>query len=125
MNDEARRIITEAQRERFHHARRRGGQCVACGRALSADETVYIEQFDVGSLTGRVVRASAAVGVECASPGFVDEMRGREPERCAGCSRPVFYRRGTTGRRQQALCSRDCGAHVAVRNQAAKRLKEG
>jgi hypothetical protein len=125
VSDDVRRVTTEAQRERFHLARRRGGQCVACGRALSADETVYIERFEVGPVAGRGTTALAAVGVECASPGFVDEMQGREPERCAGCGRGVYYRRPST-RRRQALCSRACGVQVQVTKvQVAKQQQVG
>jgi hypothetical protein len=113
VSHDLRRLTTEEQRERFHMARRQGGQCVACGRALGADETVYIERFEgLGSW------ATAPVGVECASPGFIDEREGQAPERCAGCGRGVYYRASNV-RRRQALCSRACGA----RAQATKRLK--
>ena len=120
MSDDVLRLTTEAQRERFHLARRQGGQCVACGRVLSPGETVYIERFDMGPLTRRGVTATAPVGVECVSRGFLEEMEGQQPERCAGCGRGVYYRRPST-RRQQALCSRACGATV----QAARQLKAG
>lgn len=119
MSDDVRRITTEAQREQFHLARRQGGRCVACDRVLSPGETVYIERFEIGSLAGRGVSATAPVGVECASPGFVEETMGQEPECCAGCGRGVYYRQPST-RRRQALCSRKCGAQV----QAARRTVE-
>jgi hypothetical protein len=118
VSDDVRRITTEEQRERFYLARKQGGQCVACSRALGADETVYVERFEAGPLAGRLVYATAPVGAECVSPWFLDEMEGQEPERCAGCGRGVYYRR-PSARRHQALCSRVCGAKV----QAAKRLK--
>ena len=125
MSDDVRRITTEEQLEQFHLARRRGGQCIACGRALANGEAVYIERFDIerfdiGLLTGRGASATAPVGAECASRGFLEEMAGQEPERCAGCGRGVYYRQPST-RRQQALCSRACGARV----QTAKRLAKG
>jgi hypothetical protein len=120
VSDDVRRITTEAQRERFHVVRKRGGQCVACGRVLSPGETVYIERFEIGPLAGRGVSAMAPVGVECASRGFLEEMEGQEPERCAGCGRGVYYRQPSTLRRQ-ALCSRACGATV----QAARRMARG
>jgi hypothetical protein len=118
VSDDVRRITTEAQRERFYLARKQGGQCVACSRALGADETVYVERFEAGPLTGRGTSATAPVGTECASRGFLDETKGQQSERCAGCGRGVYYRR-PSARRRQALCSRVCGAKV----QAAKRLK--
>jgi hypothetical protein len=109
-------LTTEEQRERFHLARKRGGRCGACGRPLDPDEAVYIERFEVGPLIGRRVSATAPVGAECASRGFLEEMEGQNPERCAGCGRGVYYRTASS-RRRQALCSRDCG----TRAQAAKR----
>ncbi len=118
MSDDLRRLTTEEQREQFHMARRRGGRCVACDRALDPNETVYIEQFEIGPESGLGVVARAAVGVECASPEFVEEMEGQEPERCAGCGRGVYYRASSI-RRRQALCSRACSA----RAQATKRPK--
>ena len=120
MSDDVRRITTEEQLEQFHLARKGGGQCIACGRALANGEAVYIEQFDIRWLTGRGASATAPVGAECASRGFLEEMAGQEPERCAGCGRGVYYRQPST-RRRQALCSRACGARV----QTAKRLAKG
>ena len=118
MSDKRLEVTTDEQRTRFHKLRSQGGQCSACGRPLGPDETVYMERFDMGPVAGRWSSAVAAVGVECASDRFVEVMEGQEPERCAGCGRPVFYRRPST-RRQQALCSRACGAVV----QTAKRQK--
>ena len=118
MSDALRQLTTEEQRERFHMARRRGGQCVGCGRALGANETVYIERFEIGPTAGYGVIARAAVGVECASSAFVDEMEGQVPERCAGCGRGVYYRASRV-RRRQALCSRACSARAL----ATKRRK--
>ena len=111
MSADLRRLTTEEQRERLHLARRRGGMCAACGRALGADETVYIERFsDRGS------RTEAPAGIECASPELLKQTKGQQPERCAECGRGVYYR-ATNTKRRQALCSRACGARV----QAAKR----
>jgi hypothetical protein len=113
MSDDLRRLTTEEQREQIHGARRRGGVCAACGRALSADEPVYIERFAV-----RGSWMTAPVGVECASPELLQQVAGQEPEHCAGCGRGVYYR-STRSIRHQALCCRACGARV----QAAKRSK--
>jgi len=84
-------------------------------------ETVFIERFEDIHLerfedipVKRVSLVTAPVGIECAS----DELRAiavdREPERCVGCERPVYYRVEST-RRGRALCSRLC------RNRAARR----
>jgi hypothetical protein len=45
MSDDRRRLETEEQAERFFRARRRGGECAACGRGLGEVEPVYIERF--------------------------------------------------------------------------------
>jgi hypothetical protein len=116
MNDDRRQLTTEEQREQFHLARRRGGQCAGCGRALSTDETVYVERFKIGPSFGWGVTATALVGAECASSEFIEAMEGREPERCAGCGRGVYYRASRV-RRRQALCSRACRAKVQAGKQ--------
>jgi hypothetical protein len=107
------RIVTEEQRERLHTARNRGGQCAACGRSFAVDEPVYIEQF-LSSLT---IYTEAPVGVECASPAFLRAMEDVEPERCAGCGRPVYYHFDRR-RRHLVACSRRCRsrAHTAQRS---------
>jgi hypothetical protein len=113
MSDEVHRLTTEEQRERLHLARRQGGPCAACGRVLGDDEAVYIERF-----ADRRSWVTAPVGVECASPELLEQTKGQQPERCAGCGRGVYYR-SARSIRHQALCSRVCGARV----QAAKRSK--
>ena len=116
MNDEVRRLETEEQTERFYRARRRGGECTACGRELTDSETVYIERFT--DVRGRWVnRPRGPVGAECASDELRHAAASREPERCAGCGRPVYYRVEST-RRKQALCSQICRNRAAVRRQA-------
>ena len=118
MSDEVRRLMTEEQRERLYLARRRGGMCAACGRALGADETVYIEQFE-----GPGSWVTAPVGIECASPELLEQTKGQQPERCAGCGRGVYYRMASS-RRQQTLCSRYCVTR-AVATKRSARFKEG
>ena len=110
MSNEVRRLMTEEQRQRLFLARRRGGLCAACGRVLSDKEAVYIEQFR----DDRGILVTAPVGVECASPAFLDDTQGQEPERCAGCGRGVYYRVANT-RRARALCSRYCAARIAAK----------
>jgi len=113
MSDDVRRVRTEEQREQFHLARKQGGQCVACGKALGADENVYVERFRIGPMDGWTGYATAAVGAECASPAFLDATQAREPERCAGCGRGVYYR-SSVPRRQRAICSRSCIRRAVV-----------
>lgn len=126
MTDAAHQIRTEEQRERLHDARNHGRLCAACGRHLTDDETVYIEQFSVDArklpgsrLTVGGTHAQAPVGRECASPEMLQGTEGQTPERCAGCDRPVFYRLASS-RREQALCSRRCAGRAAVAKRAAR-----
>jgi len=114
MSHEVRRLTTEEERERLYAARRSGGLCSACGRVLSQDEPVYIERFVVGTrrllgtdMSSYELHAWAPVGAECASSAFLAQMYGRDPERCAGCGRGVYYRL-TRSKRHRAHCSRRC-----------------
>jgi hypothetical protein len=115
-----RRLTTDEQRERLQRAKTSRGLCAACGRALGDDEPVYIERVVVGTKRFAGSRAryhttyvQAPVGIECASPEFLSELGGREPERCAGCGRGVFYRKAR-GNRHRALCSRYCANRATV-----------
>jgi hypothetical protein len=119
MGNNPRKLTAEWQRERLFQARRRGGMCAACGRVLGKSETVYVEKFE----DDRRSSVTAPVGAECASEKLLAETQGREPEHCAGCGRPMFYREAHTARRRQALCSRTCGATVQAARTAAKRQK--
>jgi len=84
--------------------------CAACGRELEVHETVYIEVFE--DARGKQVNlVTAPVGIECSSDELRDEAAEREPERCAGCGRAVYYRVERDGRRR-ALCSRVCRKHA-------------
>src|SRR5438046_2087419 len=113
MSDNLRRLTTEEQRERLYLARRRGGMWAACGRVIGGDETVYVEHFRIGPEGSLGVIVWAAVGAECVSPSFLDDTREREPERCAGCGRGMYYRVPNT-RRRRALCSRYCAGRAVV-----------
>jgi len=116
VNDTVRRLRTEEQAERLHRARRQGGRCAACGREISAGETVYIERFEDRRHTWVNV-VTAPVGVECISNELREDASGREPERCGGCGRPVHYRLKNP-RRVQALGSHACEYRAAKRRQA-------
>ena len=125
MRDEARRPVTEEQRERLHVARALGDRCGLCGRTLDAAEAVYFEQFVVSMRrpAGRSAFLSpvymrAPVGVECTSPEFRMETEGREPEPCARCGRPVYYQTARSNR-LRALCSRRCGSRAGAATRAA------
>ena len=124
-DDRSRHIVTQAQRQRLHTARRVGNLCAACGRDLAVGETMWQERF-TAPLPWKFVYL-APVGVECVSPAFLAETVGREPEACVGCGRGVHYPSGRSARqrqRTQALCSRRCGKRASVAKRAAK-LKEG
>jgi hypothetical protein len=120
VSDEGLRVTTEEGRDRLHTARRSGGLCSACGRTLGAAEPIYWERFVVDidrfaeAAAGRYRSTpEAPVGVECLSLDFRSQIAGREPEPCAGCGRPVYYR-VTHRAHRRALCSRRC-ASVAKR----------
>jgi len=130
MSDGPRLLTTDEQRERLHTARRRGGLCAACGRVLEEGELVYMKRLviDIPRPAGERVggyRATmvAPVGVECASPAFLTRVEEREPERCAGCDRPVYYSAGHPDR-QQALCSRACRSRAANAARHATRERD-
>jgi hypothetical protein len=120
VSDEVRRLTTDEQRERFHRARRTGGLCAACGRSLGDDETVFVEPLLIGPADGPATRSYGAVGIECASSELRYDVQGREPERCAGCGRGVYYR-VASARRQWVSCSRRCANRAGVaRHREAK-----
>src|SRR5215217_6115541 len=80
-------VTTDEQRAWLSAARRCGERCAACGRPLAADEPVYVEHF----MLTLMVPVEASIGAECASSGLLAETGGRDPERCAGCCRPIYY----------------------------------
>jgi hypothetical protein len=82
MTDDARLVLTEEERARFHAARNRGGLCAGCGRALSAGEPVWWAPFAVRGTHGRRSRRWAPVGEECAPSEFVRETAAGGPESC-------------------------------------------
>ena len=106
-------VTTDEQRAWLSAARRCGGRCAACGRPLAADEPVYVERF----MLTRMVPVEAPIGAECASSGLLAETGGRDPERCAGCCRPIYYR-AVRWNRRLALCSRRCRYRYVAARQA-------
>ncbi len=107
MTDDARRALTEEERARLQAARHLGGACGRCGRALAADEPVWIEPVPVDP--AGAIRWLAPLGGECASRAFLRETAGKAPEPCAACGRGVYW--GSAGRRRlAATCSRRCAA---------------
>ena len=113
MSEEPRQVTPEA-REWVERAKAQGGLCAGCGRALGADEPVYMARAWIGmklfgnpsSLDSRIV-VDAPFGVECISPGFRAGTEGAEPERCAGCGRGVYYE-ASSRRRHRTACSARC-----------------
>ena len=129
MRDAPRRLTTDEERERFATATSRGGFCAACGRVLADDEAIYIEKIgiDLKPLTGpgadwfrKTVYRDAPLGAECASPAFLARTAGREPERCEGCDRPVYYAKKRAGR-LRAMCSKRCQSRANEATRSARR----
>ena len=119
MSDEGLSIETEEQRERRHAARRQGGMCAACGRALGAGDAVYIERFRIVGTFGY-----APVGQECATSELLMRTAGVELERCVGCGRGVYY--GTPGAaRTRPLCSQRCAYRHRRARHTAQAKAEG
>ena len=125
MSDDARRSTDtvadvgddeERRRALILAARRDGGLCAGCGRALGPDEPVWWAPFALSGAYGRVSRRWGPVGKECAPPDLVLETEGKEPERCAGCGRGVYYQ-PVDRRPRRATCSKRC----AGRSQVARR----
>jgi hypothetical protein len=130
MKNDVRRLTTE-KHKRMHAARKAGGLCSICGRALSDSEPVYIDQVMVGmrQFVGPnahpfPIYILAPVGDECVSAGFLEETKGRDPEPCAGCGRGIFYRKARPNR-HRTLCSRRCRSQAKRRASAVVRSPRG
>ena len=128
MSDDRRRLTTDEERTRFATAKQRGGLCAACGRVLAEGEPVYIEPVAIdrkplkadGAEWRKVTTdRDAPLGEECASRTFVAAARGRPPQGCAGCGRPVYYAK-LRAWRQRALCSHRCSNQVNRAAQAGR-----
>ncbi len=126
MSDEPRRVVTQEALDRLHLARRRGGQCAACGKALHPREPVYWEPLVVDidrsalGLRHYTTTLEAPVATECVSATFRSAMSGQPAERCAGCGRGVYYR-APNPRRQRPACCQRCRGRASV----AERAREG
>jgi hypothetical protein len=125
LSDDPRRVVTQEALDRLHLARNRGGLCAACGKALHLLEPVYWDQLVIdidrsamGS-THYSTALEAPVGAECASPEMLEQTRDRQPERCAGCWRGVYYG-ADRSRRQRALCSRRCAGRANLSERATE-----
>ncbi len=108
----------EVRRARAQAAKRYGGTCANCGRALADEEPIWLERLEVrGAWRADFYRAP--VGRECASPASVRGSDGLAPEPCLGCGRGVYF--ATTGRRHgEPFCSRRC----RTRRDGARRRSE-
>ena len=123
MTDDVRRVRSEEARVRIQAARRDGGLCGLCGRALAEGEPVWMECVEVGSYHGGrgAIYWRAPVCEGCASPAFRAVTDGTAPERCAGCGRGLYYA-GSGGRRRLALCSTRCSSrYQGARAREARR----
>ncbi len=125
MSDDPRRVETQEALDRLHLARKRGGLCAACGKALHPREPVYWERVVVDidrsaiGLRHYTTAFEAPVATECVSAAFRTAMSGQPAEPCAGCGRGVYYRVPNPRRRRAACCQR-----CRVRAQAAERARE-
>ena len=124
MRDGPRRLATDEQRDQLFTARKRGGLCAACGRALDEGEPVYFEHFVFRRVGPSTLTLQAPVGRECAAPETLAHAAGRDPEPCTGCGRGVFHRKARRGR-QWVLCSRDCRNRAAAAARRAARERIG
>jgi hypothetical protein len=122
---EMRRFTTDEQRQWLFSARRRGGLCAACGRALHDGESVYIEpvvvelKYASAASPRSTSTRDACLGQECASRAFVERASILPPARCEGCGRPVFH--GVErARRTHTFCSSRCVSLVNVRARQAE-----
>ena len=122
--DDLRWVRTEVQLARMHEARAHGVRCGWCGRSFQDGEPVIIEQFRTGekrrirdgALTHRTI-SLAPVGLECASPEFLQQMDRLTPDICADCRRPVYYRR-PHWRQRDPGCSRRCSRRAQKHRQS-------
>ena len=120
MTDDARRALLEEERARIQAARRHGGMCALCGRALERGEPVWIQRLLVrGQYGGRAARWTVPVGRECAAPDTLHAGDRRGPASCATCGRPVFGDPAAT-RRRVVACSARCR-----RKHTEAQIKEG
>lgn len=111
-------LLIEIHHRWFHQARRHGGACGQCGRALNDGETVWLERLQVPGDHRSSLRVP--VGIECVSAAFREQTKGEKPEQCSWCGRGVFYprtRNGQVARHTRALCSRRCGSQASVGDQ--------
>ena len=121
VSDDPRHLTTDEQRERFAAAKERGGLCAGCGRILGEREPVYIEQVAIdrktfaadGARWGKSTTYRDAPLCEgCTSATYLSRARGRPPEACVGCGRPVYYAKLRAGR-QRAVCSHRCSGRAS------------
>ena len=124
MTDDERRPLSEAERARAQLARTRGGLCAACGRTFAGDEPVWCLALFVGRGNGPpwAVYWRVPVGRECVPSDVLREAEGREPGRCGGCGRAVFYA-ATDRPRRLVSCSLACRgrARAGVRREDGDR----
>jgi hypothetical protein len=117
VSDEARRLDTGEQRERFYAARQRGGLCAGCGKVLAPGEPVYLEWFDLRHTAHEV----GSVGAECASPESLEDTERQIPTSCVGGGRRMYYEAADLAQ-APTFCSR---YSTFVASHSAKRWRRG
>ena len=110
----------ERRRALIHVARRDGGLCAGCGRALADDEPVWWARFALCGAYGWVSHRWAPVGRECARPEALRATADQEPARCAGCGRRVYYQALHALRRVPACSKRCAGRYQMARAREAR-----
>jgi len=100
-------------------AKKDGGICAACGRALSAGEPVWRERLALrlawGAHVGTAYRR-AFVGRECAARETLEASGGATPVPCGGCGRGMHY--PVARNRRATVCSLRC--RLAVQRRQSK-----
>jgi hypothetical protein len=106
--------LTEEERARINAARRAGGVCAGCGRALAPDEPVWLEKAKIGrSSQGKALWWWVPVGRECATPATLLATEQVVPESCVGCGRGVYQLSGH-GLRRATACSKRCTSRASA-----------
>ena len=116
MHDDSRPMTHDERDAAICAAKKEGGMCAACGRALSADEPVWRRRMASRLGWGSHFRPTsrrALVGRECAAPETLEASEGREPAACAGCGRGMHY--PVARSRRATVCSTRCRLTVQRR----------
>jgi len=110
----------ERRRALLHAARRDGGLCAGCGRALADGEPVWWARLALRGAYGWISHRWGPAGRECAPPETLRATDGREPARCVGCGRGVYYESAPPPRRAPTCSKRCAGRYRMARAREAR-----